>query len=802
MSEQPVYIAGFIPDEKSEAEFGARRVATAFTAKDIKHAKAKAAFMFMEEYPGSQDAAYKHLLCEAGVGISRPALGVWDENFLYEYEWSEELGYPVEIATNDPEEPINFEGLSLLMRISILVKYGTEEITKEMLPGALDLTQEDAGTFEGHIVEAINRTPEISSMYPERIINAIGWVKTKCEKNKKWPEIKSELMVWKKRLESKRTETSPSKSVVDIARQKAAESKLRTPSGATAGGGNPTDRGEGIESNFDMLALEVAMGVVARAMDFDIYNAGSGIVNRARDIIKLKERPFPAFYEALRSTPGILDYSRAMIVYAVKTAPESAESNAAEFQGHINRTMNETDHVNPDPRIIAALNGIVAEENDSSVIEQITGTSEAEAERAGPFYFLQSDGEKTGRANKLASLEKAIAGGATEISLDEYQARKNGTYVDPEEERKAREGLTGAFNERSESLAAALGESPQDKEVVTNLGNGRFSIEGLMGDQPKAQKEAGNLASNDVEKTEVDTKPETDYQVVAASIEKELADKPAMAQDNLQLWRTVMRTDPRFTKDISGTGFDGTSVNAEYMFMRATEMFGPLGSGWGVEIQEDKLIPGAPMREAIYDEKDPKKIIGHRLLRDADGTLFTELNHSIRINLWYETAEKSGSVIAFGATPYMYMTRTAGIKCDGEAQKKSLTDAMKKALSMLGFSADVWLGMYDRPEYVAEVGVEFGIKTASEKAEDSTRLRSELDEKLTRVANTIENAVSTNEAKKVFDTIAREVEVHRKSAEAKGDSEHAKYLSGRLRRLSQIKDQRINALTENQEQSA
>lgn len=49
-----------------------------------------------------------------------------------------------------------------------------------------------------------------------------------------------------------------------------------------------------------------------------------------------------------------------------------------------------------------------------------------------------------------------------------------------------------------------------------------------------------------------------------------------------------MRTDPRFTKDITGTGFDGTSVNAEYMIMRATELFGPLGSGWGFDIQEEK----------------------------------------------------------------------------------------------------------------------------------------------------------------------------------------------------------------------
>lgn len=148
----------------------------------------------------------------------------------------------------------------------------------------------------------------------------------------------------------------------------------------------------------------------------------------------------------------------------------------------------------------------------------------------------------------------------------------------------------------------------------------------------------------------------------------------------------------------------------------------------------------------------------------------------------------------------MYKSKR-GIICDGEVKKKSLTDAIKKALSTLGFSADVWLGLFDSPEYQAENKVEFAIKNASDKAEDVTRLREELDEKMTRVAATIEKSVSTNEAKKVYGTLAREVDTHRKAAEAKGDTEHARYLSGRLRRLNQIKDQRIKELTVTKEEA-
>ncbi|HEH9991794.1 TPA: hypothetical protein SIE07_000594 [Escherichia coli] len=55
---------------------------------------------------------------------------------------------------------------------------------------------------------------------------------------------------------------------------------------------------------------------------------------------------------------------------------------------------------------------------------------EPSVEREGPFYFLftDKDGEKYGRANKLSGLDKALSAGATEITKEEYFARKNGTY--------------------------------------------------------------------------------------------------------------------------------------------------------------------------------------------------------------------------------------------------------------------------------------------------------------------------------------------------------------------------------------
>ncbi|EMJ7339718.1 3'-5' exoribonuclease, partial [Escherichia coli] len=73
-----------------------------------------------------------------------------------------------------------------------------------------------------------------------------------------------------------------------------------------------------------------------------------------------------------------------------------------------------------------------AVETEVSDTQKNESTLETEpfVEREGPFYFLftDKDGEKYGRANKLSGLNKALTAGATEITKEEYFARKNGTY--------------------------------------------------------------------------------------------------------------------------------------------------------------------------------------------------------------------------------------------------------------------------------------------------------------------------------------------------------------------------------------
>lgn len=111
------------------------------------------------------------------------------------------------------------------------------------------------------------------------------------------------------------------------------------------------------------------------------------------------------------------------------------------------------------------------------------------------------------------------------------------------------------------------------------------------------------------------------------------------------------------------------------------------------------------------------------------------------------------------------------------------------------------MGFYDNLEYRQKNKAEFDLKNASETAEDAARLRQEFDDKLSRVANTLANGVTVNELNGVFSPIAREIDVHIKAAQANGDAQHERYLSGRLRRLIAIKDGRIKELNKAEEKA-
>lgn len=144
--------------------------------------------------------------------------------------------------------------------------------------------------------------------------------------------------------------------------------------------------------------------------------------------------------------------------------------------------------------------------------------------------------------------------------------------------------------------------------------------------------------------------------------------------DNLTLWDQFADIDPKFTKAITGKDYKGTSPNAHYVVKCLTEMFGPVGQGFGWRI----LVEG--------------------IERFGDTAI-----HWCRIEFWH--TDRANTFEAYGQTKMAYMTRGSNpyLKVDEDAPKKSLTDAITKAAAQVGVASNIFLGRWDDSKYVAEV---------------------------------------------------------------------------------------------------
>ena len=136
----------------------------------------------------------------------------------------------------------------------------------------------------------------------------------------------------------------------------------------------------------------------------------------------------------------------------------------------------------------------------------------------------------------------------------------------------------------------------------------------------------------------------------------------------MRIWTAVEKTDPAHTKKVNQRG-GFTAISAHYQVMRATEAFGPVGIGWGYET-------GTPF---MLD------------------TLVV-----VPITLWHGQRDNT-----FGPLYGSAELRDSKGRLDQDAPKKATTDGLTKALSQLGFNADVFLGKFDDNKYVAQITQEF-----------------------------------------------------------------------------------------------
>ncbi|ELG00863.1 exonuclease [Escherichia coli] len=433
-----VFICAAIPDEQAIKEEGAVAVATAIEAGDERRARAKFTWQFLEQYPAAQDCAYKFLVCEDKPGMPRPAIDSWDTEYMQENRWDEESASFVPVEPESDPMNVNFDKLSPEVQNAVLVKFGTcENITVDMVISAQELLQEDVATFDGHIVEALMKTPEINAMYPERKLFAIGWVKHKCKPGAKWPDIQAELRNWKKRQDAERKETGKYTSVVDLARARVNRQHTEN----SAGKINPATAAIRREYKQTWKTLDEELAYALWPGDINAGNIDGSIHRWAKNEVIDKDREdWKRISASMRKQPDAIRYSRQTIFGLVRERPIDIHKDPMALNKYITEylatkgvfeddegTNQGTTNTLSSP--VPETDAVETEVSDTQKNESALET-EPSVEREGPFYFLftDKDGEKYGRANKLSGLNKALATGATEITKEEYFARKNGTY--------------------------------------------------------------------------------------------------------------------------------------------------------------------------------------------------------------------------------------------------------------------------------------------------------------------------------------------------------------------------------------
>ena len=140
--------------------------------------------------------------------------------------------------------------------------------------------------------------------------------------------------------------------------------------------------------------------------------------------------------------------------------------------------------------------------------------------------------------------------------------------------------------------------------------------------------------------------------------------------DNMNIWNQVCKTDPATTKAVSYGTRRFTAIDAYAQIQRATDLWGPIGIGWGFTYKLNW------METAVAAE----------------------------VRLWYAHEDVHAEVDACGCKS-LYIGKDN--KYDDDAPKKAVTDGLTKAMSYLGFNADVFLGKFDDNKYVQQMTEEF-----------------------------------------------------------------------------------------------
>lgn len=354
--ELKVFGGAYFPKDKALKKHpDLKPLATAVNAATKAIAEAVILGKLAAEHPEHIDDYFKVKIWEHREGLPCPELDIFSPEFFDTVAiWNVNAGEPAAAPQPESEEKTDWDDnkareelktvarLDQLSRAACLALFGpVSEITAAQYGQIVDLVNDDATSFPRELAEALAKETRALALSPERQEQLLAWVRENTKDSAQWPDIKKQIAKWIDTPVDKRPQAAP------------VNEENRTDSGAPLGGGNKTDRSPDLVHNLSTLKIEVAVAILSTFDEIDIYSIPNKFFIPGKAMAEAEQDTrFTAWWKKLRSTPGILDYSRAAIIALIKSAPEDLWMDPVALREYINRELVESDHAHPDQKTI------------------------------------------------------------------------------------------------------------------------------------------------------------------------------------------------------------------------------------------------------------------------------------------------------------------------------------------------------------------------------------------------------------------------------------------------------------------
>jgi hypothetical protein len=143
--------------------------------------------------------------------------------------------------------------------------------------------------------------------------------------------------------------------------------------------------------------------------------------------------------------------------------------------------------------------------------------------------------------------------------------------------------------------------------------------------------------------------------------------------NHLEHWNKLCRPPTEALKRIQAGRLKGKSdINPQWRIKAMTEVFGPIGFGWTMQITKQWTENGAEGQVCAFANVEVKIKTSH--------------------DRWSEPFHGTGGSM-------LVSKEKGGLHTSDEAFKMAVTDAISTALKLVGVAADIYMGMFDGSKY-------------------------------------------------------------------------------------------------------